>query len=149
MRVFQNFCKLTFPCHPEAEGQRISSFDFLIKKKNIRFFTGCRMTIWIFETASVLNFMLFSHYDKEFISGFILQPAKDLSLFVILQLAKNLFIHFSKQEIFRLCSFRTTDKIIICYSKRRISYFLEFFESLITIDLVSEEFLWKSLCIIT
>jgi hypothetical protein len=27
-RVFQNFCKFVFPCHTEAEGQRISFFIF-------------------------------------------------------------------------------------------------------------------------
>jgi hypothetical protein len=126
MRVFQNFCKLTFSCHPEDEVRRISSFDFLIKKKNMRFFASIRMTIWIFGTASVLNFTLCSHDDKKLISS------------VFPQHVKNPFFHFLKQKILRFYSFRTTDKVIIHYSKRRISYFLEFSESLITIYLVSE-----------
>jgi hypothetical protein len=74
--------------------------------------------------------------DKKLICGVILQPVKDLNLFVILSEAKNLL--FLKQEILRLYSLRMTDKVIIHYSKRKISYFLEFFESLITIDLALE-----------
>jgi len=71
----------------------------------------------------------------------ILQPAKDLNLFVILSGAKNLFFHFLNQEILRLYNLRMTDKVIIHYSKRKISYFLEIFEGLIAIDLALEEFL--------
>jgi hypothetical protein len=56
VRLFQNFCKLTFPCHSEAEGRRISFFDFLIKKKNRRFFASCRMTMWIFGAGSLKKF---------------------------------------------------------------------------------------------
>jgi hypothetical protein len=98
----------------------------------------------------VINFTLCPQDNKKPISGAILQPAKNLGLFVILQPAKNLglfvilsgaknlFFHFLNQEILRLYSLRMTDKVIIYYSKRRISYFLEFLEGLIIIDLTLE-----------
>jgi hypothetical protein len=52
LRVFQNFCELTFPCHSEDEVRRISFLIFWLEKKNMRFFAGCRMTMWIFGTVS-------------------------------------------------------------------------------------------------
>jgi hypothetical protein len=50
--------------------------------------------------CQVLNFTLCSHDDKKFISGFILQPVKNLGLFVILQPAKdlNLFVILSEAK---------------------------------------------------
>jgi len=76
-RVFQNFYKLTFPCHPEDKVRRNSFLIFWLEKKNMRFFASLRMTIWIFGTSSTweccenfckFNFLVYSWGCK--IEGF-------------------------------------------------------------------------------
>ena len=52
LRVFHNFCKFVFPCHPEAEGRRISFLSFDLKRKIGDSSHALRITVWIFGTAS-------------------------------------------------------------------------------------------------
>jgi hypothetical protein len=63
--------------------------------------------------CQVLNFTLCSHDDKKFISGFILQPVKNLGLFVILQSAKDLSLFVILSEAKNLMLLLNSSSVLL------------------------------------